>query len=210
MIEKRGLMLFVVCCTVFCIQAKMMKPINSLRKAYYYDGQGQTDNGIQQGQADNGVQQMSIDLGKIVLVFNKKPIMNLLPSRKKSMVHKKLSFFFPRSSVENVEAQKMVKVFNSMRNKHYVFHLQQVKSPIPGLMLSISYDSSKVSLEHMLFDTIKSEKGILFTFHNQELLNILSKKQKGLVRVAAVKKKEQSLLTVDMAAMILGPSVVLV
>ena len=213
MIKKKVLLLIAACCAVFCIQAKTIKSINTLRKVFYYKGSGDTE------------KEMTLDLGKVVFIFSKKPIMNLLPSKKKSIMHKnmnlfpsqekitmhkKLLFFFPRASVGNAEAEKMVKAFNSMHNKHYVLHLQQVKRPIPGLAFSITFDSNKVSFDHTHFDTIKSEKGIVFTFHNQHLLNLLSKKQKGFVRVAAVKKKEQLLSTVDTVVKIPGLSVVLV
>jgi len=198
MIKKKVLLLVIACCVIFCIQAKAIKSINTLRKVFYYKGSGNTE------------KDMNLNLGKVVLVFSKKPIMNLLPSQEKSTMHKKLLFFFPRSSIGNAEAERMVKAFNSMHNKHYVLRLQQVKRPISGLAFSIVFDSNKVSLDHTLFETIKSEKGIVFTFHNQHLLNLLSKKQKGFVRVAAVKKKEQLLSTVGTEGKIPGLSVVLV
>lgn len=172
------------------------RPMNKLRKAFYYVGRAENTLG-------KGV---SLDLGKIILLFDKKPEMTLLPDKYRSATKETLIFFFPFSLIGTREGKKTVEALNASESKYYTFHLEQMNKPRKGLQLSIVYDPSKVGWDQRRLKTIKSDKGVEIRFHDSAVLNALKKAKAP--RMATAKKK-RSLLTVGMGEMILGRPVIM-
>lgn len=190
---KKRIVMFCCSLSFFCNAATASKPINKLEEASHFIGSGEN--------------KVSFDLGKIVLIFSEKPIVNLVPGEKKGSLEVK-TFLFPLSMVSTQKAKKMVNSLNNSNSRHYKFYLEQVQTPIKGLKLTVSYNPMNVSLEEpRYFNTVRSSKAVEFRFHNRALVNEIKKRLNNPSQLAATKKKGLLLLTAVTGVKIPGLSV---
>lgn len=171
--------------TFYSVPLEAKAETNSLNKAFYYVGRAEMP----------GIIGKNIDLGRFVLLFDQKPIVNILPHDQRVDQPEKLVVFFPYACVGK-DCKKMVEAFNAAKSKYYTFKLEQLEKPIAGLQLSIAYDPKKVGWDQRRLETIKYDKGIEIRLHDRELLERIQKAPAP--RVATLVKKKQSLLIVGM------------
>lgn len=142
-----------------------------------------------------GDSQISIERAKIVLYFSEAPLVNLLSDvYEKPGAHKKITFFFPKATVANKDCWRMIEHVNGHKNGLYRILIDQVNQPIDGVRLAITYDPRKISFSNQgpssithygEFESIGSQKGIMFTLYNKEYLDAIKEKSTPILRTAA-------------------------
>jgi len=122
---------------------------------------------------------------KLVCYFTQDPICNRLPTKngQKETEKATLQFFLPMTSEGN-EAKAMIKKIQSKINPAYTVAFAQVTKPMKGISLIITYDPKKITCNYESFDAINTHKGLIFSFHNKEILQQLKLKTDGLLQYA--------------------------
>jgi len=74
--------------------------------------------------------------------------------------------------------------------------LKEVKTPVKGMTLTLSFDPVKIAYSHDTFDSISLSPGVVFTFYNRALIKDLAVRSadKGLLRMACSEKKKTVVL----------------
>jgi len=82
------------------------------------------------------------------------------------------TFFFPDALIKQGECEAMVKRVNAY-NDGYTIIIEQVTRPVRGIQLAFNVDKEKFAVSYERFDSIGSQKGIVFRLHNKDLLRQL-------------------------------------
>ncbi len=175
--------------SVCSVQLYAKPVVNQLNKAFYYVGKAEMP------ERDGS----SIDLGRFVLLFNEKPVFNVLPDHNNKGSKETLTLFFPYAAVGSKECKKMVDELNAAKSKHFTFRLEQLEKPVTGLQFSVAYDPKKVGYDQRRIETIKHDHGVEYRFVNRELLDSIKKAEAP--RVASAKKKRSLLISDTVATM---------
>jgi N-acetylmuramoyl-L-alanine amidase len=134
-----------------------------------------------------------IELGSLTLYFSERPVINTLPSEKKSV--NQVVFFIPHVELKDAALKKTVA---KMHRQTGAFHitLEEAQFPVKGMRLILSFDPVKVAYSYDTFDSISLSPGVVFTFYNRALIETLATKSadKGLLRMACSEKKKTVVL----------------
>jgi N-acetylmuramoyl-L-alanine amidase len=109
----------------------------------------------------------------IVCYFTKDPICNKLPQKPHEIQKKDqetLTFFLPMTVVYGAEAKEMLKKLHASKKNGYTISFQNVTTPIKGIKVAINYNAHKIMCDYQIFNAITGNKGIVFSFHNKEVL----------------------------------------
>lgn len=111
----------------------------------------------------------------VVCYFTQDPICNKLPNKVtelKKLKNDSMVFFMPMTSIHGIEAKNMLKKLHATQ-RGYSISFQEVISPIKGVKIIIDYDPAKIAFDYQMFDAITGNKGLVFSFHNKEVLTHL-------------------------------------
>lgn len=123
---------------------------------------------------------------KVVCYFSQEPICNRLPVKATQNDQEKTSLvLFMPGTTESVEAKTMIKKIQAAKRPYYSCAFQEVTKPIQGIKLTITYNPKKIVCNYETFDAITANKGIVFSFHNKEVLQELSSKTGQLLQYAS-------------------------
>lgn len=166
--KKRQMLMMgmLVLCGVACAA-----PANVIEQVFYHQG--------------NPKHPHHIELVSLVFYCKEDPIMNVLPDRQSQAEKVNHVFFFPQMQAQ---AQLFDKV-NRIQTEDYSCRMEKVKTPIDGIRLTISYNPSKIVSRYELFDSIKAQKGVVFRFFNNSLIDTLRSQIK---EVSVVASRERS------------------
>jgi hypothetical protein len=146
-----------------------------------------------------------IELGSLVLYFDQKPIINILPSMMHTQdvhAHTKKVFFLPKTSIQSGNCENMINLVHKALGPAYHVQFSQEDKPVPGVKIVITYNEKIVGLSYDQFESIGLQKGLVFRFYNKKLLKQLNTHNSALLQTAYLKKKDQQLLlTVGMGDM---------
>lgn len=123
----------------------------------------------------------------IVCYFTEDPVCNKLPNKPRDSVTKQqetMIFFLPMTSVEGSEAKSMVKKLHATKKNGYTIAIQEVMTPIKGIKVTIVYDPNKIFCDYQMFNAITGNKGLVFSFHNKEVLTKLKVSTDPLMQYA--------------------------
>lgn len=161
---------------------------NELTKVFYHQGRSV------QGKESKEMCASNIELGKVVFYFSKTQIINALqaPQKKDNIVEQE--FFIPLTDIKSAECVQMVQNLNSAANKvdekhWYSVHLETVKVPVKGIKLTIAYNADRVHVGMEEFQAITGQKGFAISFFNQQLLQEIKNRGKGILRTAQAAHK---------------------
>lgn len=141
----------------------------------------------------NANAQTGIELGSVVLYFENKPTMQLLPERvsedsKSDTAH--YTFFLPQAHIQDAACQQMIaRLHKTSPGSSYNVQLQAVSNPRPGIKLIVAYDTNRVNFSYDHYEADGQQRGLIFRFYNKELLQKVGAKGTVLLRTAEVKKK---------------------
>lgn len=114
---------------------------------------------------------------KVVCYFTKDPIFNKLPQKTNGTEKKKtletMNLFLPMTMLESQDAKGMLKKIQGTHKNNYSIEFNEVTKPIKGIKITITYNPEKIIYEYQLFDAITGNKGLVFTFHNKDVLSTL-------------------------------------
>lgn len=113
----------------------------------------------------------------VVCYFTQEPICNKLPAKphdpNDSKQKEVMNFFVPMATLQGAEARTMVKKVNGAKKNGYQISLQEATTPIKGMKITIEYDPVKTVCDYQTFNAITGDKGLVFSFHNKEVLTKL-------------------------------------
>ncbi len=133
----------------------------------------------------------SLELGKVVLYLQKEPVVEMR-GQKNLPNATEYSFFMPQTSL-TAEAKKMIESSaNSFNTNLYRMRLSEM--PKGGIMVTIVCATPSVGMRCQLFESIKRDKGIVFSFYNNDLIKSLDK-EKPVLRTA--QNSKQPCIVVD-------------
>lgn len=135
-----------------------------------------------------------IELGSLILYFSERPVIHTLPHEKG--IKSKVIFFIPQVEIKDALLKKTVaKMHREQAGKFHIM-LEEVKTPVRGMTLTLSFDPVKVAYSYDTFDSIGLSPGVVFTFYNRALIETLKAKSadKGLLRMACSEKKKTVVL----------------
>lgn len=130
-----------------------------------------------------------LELGSLVCYFSQSPVINSLTNRNGAdKKGKDLAFFFPQAVVSSAEAKRAIERINKENKTLYAIRFEEVKKPVPGIKLHLSFDADLVSMNYEMFDSIGQQKGIVFKFFNQKTLkNLAGKCCRPVLNLAQIK-----------------------
>lgn len=129
----------------------------------------------------------SIELGSVVLYLAKDPVVEVR-GQKNMPNATEYAFFMPQTSL-TPEAKKMIEAEkNSFNNDLYRMRISEV--PQGGVMVTIVCNTPGVGMRYQLFESIKRDKGIVFSFYNNDLIKTLHK-EKPVLRTAQNHKEQR-------------------
>lgn len=112
----------------------------------------------------------------IVCYFTQDPICNKLPVKPHEAnknQHETMTFFLPMTIVQGAEAKSMLQKMHTTEKVGYKIFFQAVKTPIMGIKVTIVYNPKKILCDYQMFNAITGNKGLVFSFHNKEILTKL-------------------------------------
>ena len=125
---------------------------------------------------------------QVVCCFDKEPICNFMPqadTQDNLHARQKAVFFLPMTSLANAEAKQMMQKVNGTKRNHYSIQIAEVTKPVKGVKIQISYDPDKITCDYASCDTITIQKGLVFSFHNKQMLNTIRDKTNFVLQYAA-------------------------
>ena len=123
---------------------------------------------------------------QVVCYFDKEPICNFMPqTENQEHQRQKVIFFLPMTSLANAEAKQMMQKINGTKRNHYSIQVAEVTKPVKGVRIQISYDPDKITCDYASCDTITMQKGLVFSFHNKQMLNTIRDKTNFVLQYAA-------------------------
>ena len=135
---------------------------------------------------------------KLVCYFTQDPVCNRLPSKSKEGSESKavMQFFMPMT-VETAEAKTMIKKIQAQKKPYYSVTFDEVTKPIKGVALTIQYNPQKIVCNYEAFDAINTHKGVIFSFHNKDLLQTLKLKTDSLLQCAYASSSKKPCIILD-------------
>lgn len=127
-----------------------------------------------------------LQLGTVIMHFSENPMVNPLPATKYTKKNDHI-FFIPAADISNDQLRAITDLAKNNNNKWYSLSISREEKPIPGIKVVFNYDPAIVSMDYHLFNTLGTEKGVVFRLHNQAMVEALKKKQRSLLRVAMLK-----------------------
>jgi hypothetical protein len=129
----------------------------------------------------------ALQVGKVVLNFSENPMVHPLPSTIYTKKNDHI-FFIPTADVSDDQLRIIMEAVKKNNNPWYSLSISREEKPIAGIKVVFSYDADKVSIEHKLFDTLGTQKGVMFRLYNKAMIDaIKAKNHSSLLRVAMVK-----------------------
>jgi hypothetical protein len=129
----------------------------------------------------------ALQVGKVVLNFSENPMVHPLPS---TLYTKKNAhiFFIPTADVSDDQLRTIMEAVKKNNNPWYSLSISREEKPIAGIKVVFTYDAEKVSIEHKLFDTLGTQKGVMFRLYNKPVIDAIKAKQNtSLLRIAMAK-----------------------
>jgi len=123
-----------------------------------------------------------MELGSMKFYFSEQPIINFVPTKQRPGGKRQAVFIFPRAKVDEKIFGTIVNNINKQKSRYYDICIERIKKPIEGIRLLITFDPNQVTFEYKFFESIKSEQGIIFSFYNRKLLNVLQSKEFYVLR----------------------------
>lgn len=151
---------------MFMVSCYAKDELNHITKMYHHQG-NLTDN--------------------ISCYFTKDPVCNKLPQKnldKTNKSYESLMLFFPMTIVQDQEVKQLVKKLHEAPKNGYSITFQEVTKPIKGIKVVIGYDSQKIIFDYQMYNAITGNKGIVFSFHNKQLLTKLKVSTDPLLQYA--------------------------
>ena len=182
--EKLLKLLVLVYLVFLCVNSFSM---NNLIKVVY-----KGDNVAQFSDAPMVMEQhfdKKMELGSFTFYFSNKPIVNLVPQKDRLVEQKKISFIFPKTKFQDHACKKMVKRVNDLESLDFRLQVKDVKIPIDGIQLLITYDPKKVTFVYDFFESIGEKQGVVFKFYNKLLIENIQNKYDTVLRTVLGKKK---------------------
>lgn len=141
---------------------------------------------LHQNDVSKSMSASCVELGKLVFYFSQEPIITVLPDlhTKTNEPRSKVTFLLPKTTIGSEEARQMVARCNKTKNPYFTIALKAVTQPIEGLQLIITYDPSKILYKYHSFESIKTQNGLVFTFYNKQLLDLLKSKNDSILHTA--------------------------
>lgn len=137
---------------------------------------------------------------RIVCYFSQEPIFNRVAQKKNNHEQKNtqvLTLFLPMTQIEGSDSRAMLKKVQEAHKKYYSIAFQEVAKPVKGIKVSIEYNPEKVLHEYQLFDAITGNKGLVFTFHNKDVLVQLKNSTDPLLQYAQLNQKKSPKIMLD-------------
>ncbi len=172
--------IYTACSVVFLLSSKNVEYTNSLTKFFFHKSEISD---------------------KIVCYFNKEPICNRMPQKKSFKLEtdvqstsngfiKQIRFFMPLTKIVG-EARRSIPNISRTSNEHYAISFTEVNKPLRGVQVNIEYYPQHIAFEvTKTFDAINNKyKGVVFTFHDKNILQKLNKKTNHILRYASNKNK---------------------
>jgi hypothetical protein len=129
----------------------------------------------------------ALQVGKVVLHFSENPMVHPLPSTIYSKKNDHI-YFIPTADISDDQLRTITEVIKKNNNPWYSLSISREEKPIAGIKLIFSYDPQKVGIEHQLFDTLGTQKGITFRLYNKSVIEAIKAKQNSsLLRVTMLK-----------------------
>jgi len=146
-----------------------------------------------------------MELGTFRFYFSNKPIINLVPQKDAVVEQKKISFIFPKTKCKDRACKKMINKVNDLDSLDFNLQIKDVKTPIDGIQLLITYDPKKVTFVYDFFESVGAKQGVVFKFYNKSLVENIQNKYDTVLRTVLGKKKNLLSLIADMVDMIWVP-----
>lgn len=168
-----------LCWFVFAVHAQ---PTNQLQKVFVHSISDHIDT-----ESIAHVQpikhEISLELSKLVFYFTQEPV--LLPtSEKEGLQGKKIvTYLFPKTDISS-EAQSMLYKCNNQSSPYYSCIVKMVQKPVQAVEVTIVYDPKHVVYQYDAFEAIGSQKAIVFTFFNKQLLDRLKDMKTSILQTA--------------------------
>lgn len=119
---------------------------------------------------------------RLVCLFTKDQVCNVIPERLPEMQdYQQVSFFLPLAKISSNDVMAVLKRIESQENKAYSIKMYEVKTPINGIKVQITYNKNKIGLKQEQFDAINTHKGIVFVFYHKDALNSLKLKTDAIL-----------------------------
>ncbi len=128
----------------------------------------------------------ALQVGKVILRFSENPMIHPLPSTIYTKRNNHI-FFIPTGEISDEALRNFMAQVKNQEHKWYSISISCEKKPIAGIKVVFTYDPEKVSIEHKAFNTLGTEKGVMFRLYNKALVDFLKSKERSLLRVAMAK-----------------------
>ncbi|MEX0940729.1 MAG: N-acetylmuramoyl-L-alanine amidase [Candidatus Babeliales bacterium] len=135
---------------------------------------------------------------RIVCCFEKSPLCKqIAKNEKKDMNECGIEFFLPQTYLASSEARQMMQTVNQIKRNHYSIQFSEETKPAQGIKVSIKYNPQKVACDYALCDTISMQKGLVFNFHNKDVLNLLNQNTSSILHQASNIQKSKPRVMLD-------------
>jgi N-acetylmuramoyl-L-alanine amidase len=135
---------------------------------------------------------------KVVCYFDKEPLCNILPHRddNEKPQEKRADFFLPMTNFA-YQAQTMVQSVNKTKRDNYSIIFSEETKPIKGIKVSIIYNPEKIDCEYATCDVISNQKGLIFSFHHKDTLNLLKDSNNSVLRLVCNSSEKKACVMLD-------------
>lgn len=129
-----------------------------------------------------GSQVAHLELGNLVLYFDKEPAVQSL-AKKQTAQEEKRVLLLPAIRVVDAEMRALIEGVNRSGGP-YTLEIKEVSKPNQGLQISISFNPAKIGMSYEKFESIGLQKGLVFRFYNKELLDKIELSSKPILQTA--------------------------
>lgn len=140
---------------------------------------------------NDDAQSSNIELGTLFFYFEKEPLYRVVPNQNKDT----FVFEFSNIAPDSPESAAMIKKVNSSKAPHYTVKIEREKAPVNGLRVVLKFNPDVIGVAVDHTPSIRMEKGVVFHFHNKELLNkIKLSAQKPVLSIASLRHSQPTVV----------------
>lgn len=145
-----------------------MSAVNQLQGIYHHRSEAEENRTL-------------LELGKVALYFSAEPQIKQTEKTQKNM--RTVELFFPES-VMSPAARSMLATLARTKSPWYSVRITTAHKDPQGITCAISYNTDAVVFTYETCESIKLQKGVVFTFYDKNLLNRIATHNKNILRTA--------------------------
>lgn len=117
-----------------------------------------------------------------------------VPQQNKSTFKNAFVVFFPKTYVQSHDVNALIASLNKSTDLPYKVAIEEIKEPQAGIKVSIVYDPEKIDIKYDVYNSIKSQAGIVITLYDKELIKQLGVKSTRAVLTTVSAKKSHGVI----------------